>query len=77
MSTDHNTVCGASPILTEAEAIQWLRLDVDGPKDPAGTLKFYRQSKLLRGVRIGRQFRYPVAELEAFVQRLLERKKDE
>ncbi len=62
-----------SPILTEAEAIHWLRLDVKGPKNPSGTLKFYRDRGLLRGVRIGRQFRYPITELEKFVARLVER----
>ncbi len=62
-----------SPILTEAEVIHWLRLDENGPKDPRGTLKFYRQAKLLRGVRIGRQYRYPLQELEKFVVRLVER----
>ena len=29
-------------LLTEQEAIRFLRLDVDGPKDPSATLKHYR-----------------------------------
>jgi hypothetical protein len=62
-----------SPVLTEEETIRWLRLDVNGPKNPAGTLKHYRQAKLLRAVRIGRQWRYSVAELHKFLERLAER----
>jgi len=75
--TENAGLALGSKILTETEAISYLRLDIDGPRDPRGTLKFYRQAKLLRGVRIGRQYRYPIAELEAFVQRLLDRKNDE
>lgn len=62
-----------SPVLTEEEAIAWLRLDVDGPRNPRGTLKFYRQRKLLRAVRIGRQWRYTLSELNAFLERLLQK----
>lgn len=63
-----------TPLLTEAELIRWLRLDEPGgPKNPSGTIRFYRQRGLLKGVRIGRHLRYPVAEAEAFVQRLVER----
>lgn len=63
-----------SPVLTEREAAEWLRLtEPDGPRDWRGTLKYYRDAKLLRGVRIGRQYRYPIAELEKFLVRLLER----
>ena len=63
----------ASPVLTEAEAIRWLRLDANGPKNPRGTLKFYRQAKLLKAVRIGRQWRYTLPELNRFLERLAER----
>jgi hypothetical protein len=63
-----------SPILTEAEAIRWLRLDLpDGPRNPKGTLKFYRQAKLLKAVRIGRQWRYTLPALHAFLERLAAR----
>jgi hypothetical protein len=63
-----------SPILSEAEAIAWLKLDgPHGPKDPSATLKFYRSKGLLRGARIGRSLKYPRWELEAFVRRLVER----
>lgn len=63
-------------ILTEVEAIKYLRLDVDGPKKPSNTLKYYRDRGLLRAVRIGRNLRYPRAELDAMVQNLLTRRDD-
>ena len=66
-----------SPVLTEAETIRWLRLDVGGPKDPSGTLKYYRQRGLLRAVRIGRHLRYTVPELNAFLGRMAEKSKCE
>lgn len=63
-----------TPLLTEAEAIRYLRLDEpDGPRDPSGTLRYYRQRGLLRGVRVGRQMRYTRWELEQFLHRLAER----
>ncbi len=63
-----------TPILTEAEAIRWLRLDgSNGPRDPAGTLRYYRERGLLRAIRIGRRNRYYLPELERFAERLLER----
>ncbi len=54
-------------ILTETEAIQFLRLDVDGPKDPTLTLRYYREQGLLRGIRIGKRYRYSKNELLRFV----------
>jgi len=67
-----------SPLLTAKEAATWLRLtEADGPKCWEGTLKFYRSRGLLRGVKVGRQMRYPVKELERFVDRLLERSEKE
>jgi hypothetical protein len=66
------TPCPA--ILTEEEAIRYLRLDVRGPQNPAGTLKYYRDCGVLRAVRIGRQMRYPRKELDAMVEKLLERR---
>jgi hypothetical protein len=59
-------------ILTEEEAIRYLRLDKEGPRYPANTLKYYRDIDVLRGVRIGRHMRYPRRELDAMVERLLE-----
>ena len=63
-------------ILTEQEAILYLRLDINGPQNPSGTLKFYRQKGFLRGVRIGRNLRYPRKELDSMIDKLLEKKED-
>lgn len=45
-------------VLTSEEVIHFLRLDVDGPKSPEKTLEYYREKKLLRGVKLGQQMRY-------------------
>ncbi len=64
----------ASPILSEQEAIHWLKLDgPDGPKDPRATLKFYRQRGLLKAAKIGRTLKYPVWELQEFVRKSVAR----
>ena len=55
-------------LLTEFETIIYLRLDIDGPKDPSATLKHYRDKKLLRGTRIGRKYRYSRLELLKFIE---------
>ena len=63
-------------LLTEDEAIRFLRLDVNGPDNPGGTLKYYRDRGVLRGVRIGRNLRYPREELNLMVDKLLEKRGD-
>jgi len=60
-------------LLTEDEAIRYLRLDIDGPHNPNGTLKYYRDQGVLRAVRIGRNLRYPRKELDQMVEKLLDR----
>ena len=60
-------------LLTEEEAIRYLRLDINGPKNPGGTLKYYRDQGVLRAVRIGRKLRYPRTELDGMIQKLLHR----
>ncbi len=60
-------------LLTEDEAIRYLRLDIDGPHNPKGTLKYYRDQGVLRAVRIGRNLRYPRKELDLMVVKLLDR----
>lgn len=63
-----------SPLLTEPEAVHWLRLDEPGgPSCPEASLKRYRDIGLLRCVRVGRSARYHIADLEAFLDRLRER----
>ena len=60
-------------LLTEDEAIRYLRLDINGPQNPSGTLKYYRDRGLLHGVRIGRNLRYPRKELDSMIDKLLEK----
>ena len=60
--------CGE--LLTEAEAIRYLRLDIDGPAKPSLTLRYYREKGLLRGTQVGRRIRYRRIELERFLERL-------
>lgn len=57
-------------LLTEDEAIVFLRLDVDGPKHPAKTLARYRDLGLLKATRVGRRLRYRIEDLRAFLAEL-------
>jgi len=63
----------APELLTEEEAIRFLRLDLDGPKDPSKTLAYYRGKKLLCATRVGRKLRYQRTELLKFLDKLTER----
>jgi hypothetical protein len=63
-------------LLTEDEAIRYLRLDVSGPQNPQGTLKYYRDQGVLRAVQVGRNLRYPRKELDLMVEKLLEKRGD-
>ena len=58
-------------LLTEAEAIRYLRLDIKGPSNPSNTLKYYRDQGVLRAIHIGRNLRYPRKELDLMVEKLL------
>jgi len=55
-------------VLTEEEAIRYLRLDIGGPKNPANTLRYYRERGKLRGTRIGNRIRYTRKALDAFLE---------
>lgn len=69
MATEH-----PSPLLTQEEAIAWLRLDESGgPSCPEASLKRYRDIGLLKCVRVGRSARYHIDDLRAFLDRLRER----
>ena len=57
-------------VLTEEEAIRYLRLDVDGPEHPENTLRYYREKKLLKGTRIGKRIRYTRRSLDEFLERM-------
>ena len=45
-------------VLTEDEAIRYLRLDLEVSSDPRQTLKYYRDKGELVAIRIGRKNRY-------------------
>ncbi len=54
-------------LLTEEEAIRYLRLDIDGPGNPRLTLRYYREKGVLRPSRVGRRLRYRRVELDRFL----------
>jgi hypothetical protein len=62
-------------LLNEQETIILLRLDTDGPTDPARTLKHYRDKGLLHPTRIGKKLRYSKKELLNFIDLMTERAK--
>ena len=62
-------------LLTEQEVICFLRLDIDGPENPARTLKHYRDKGLLHSTRIGKTNRYSKTELLKFIDIMTDRKK--
>ena len=60
-------------LLTEKEAIRFLRLDQDGPANPSNTLKYYRDQGLLRATQIGKRLRYQRTELLAFLDKMTDK----
>jgi transposase len=59
------------PLLTEEEAIRYLRLDtIRGLKNPAETLARYRATGLLRGTQVSKSIFYRRIELDRFLDRL-------
>jgi len=63
---------GDEELLTEEEAIRYLRLDIDGPAKPSLTLRYYREKGLLRATRVGRRLRYRRVELDRLLECLTE-----
>ena len=61
-------------LLTEEEAIIFLRLDIDGPKNAKLTLKYYRDNDLLCPTKIGKRNRYQRTELLSFLDKLTNNK---
>ena len=59
-------------LLTEEEAIRYLRLDTIKIKNPAATLRRYREAGLLRAVQISKSVFYEVTELRRLVTQLKE-----
>ena len=60
-------------LMTEAEAIKYLRLDTVGHRHPERTLKHYRDRKLLRPTRVGKKLFYSRWELETFIKKVTEK----
>ncbi len=63
-------------LLTEDEAIRYLRLDANGCNNPKATLKYYRDQGVLQAVQIGKKLVYPRKELDSMVEKLLEKRGD-
>jgi hypothetical protein len=59
-------------LLTEQEAIRYLRLDLVDIEDPGQTLRYYRKQGLLRATQVGKCIRYRRIELERLLERLTE-----
>ena len=59
-------------LLTEDEAIRFLRLDGINAEDPANTLRYYRKKGFLRATQVGKCIRYRRIELEKFLEKLTE-----
>lgn len=59
-------------LLTENEAIRYLRLDIIDVESPEETLRRYRKMGLIRGTQVGKCVRYRRAELERFLERITE-----
>jgi hypothetical protein len=57
-------------LLTEEEAIRYLRLDTIDIANPADTLRRYRNLGLLRGTQVSKKVFYLRAELDAFLVRV-------
>jgi hypothetical protein len=63
----------APSLLTEEEAIKFLRIDATGVRFPRDAFQRYRKSGQIVGKRIGRCVRYPVSEVMRFVRELPDR----
>ena len=57
-------------LLTEEEAIRFLRLDGINAENPANTLRYYRKKGFLRATQVGKCIRYRRIELEKLLERL-------
>jgi hypothetical protein len=58
-------------LLTEDEAIRYLRLDtITGLKNPGETLARYRAQGMLRGTQVSKRIFYRRVELDRFLERV-------
>jgi hypothetical protein len=60
-------------LLTEAEAIRYLRLDTIEIRNPSDTLRRYREQGMLRGTQVSKRIMYRRIELDRLLERLTER----
>lgn len=54
-------------LLTESEAVRFLRIDQINVKNPGDSLRRYRDMGALRAVQISRSVFYPLPELKRFI----------
>ena len=59
-------------LLTEEEAITFLRIDQMQVKNPSATLRRYRDGGLLKAIQISRELLYPLSSLINFIERQIE-----
>ena len=59
-------------LLTEGEAIRYLRLDTVGIAKPAESLRYYREKGLLRATQVSKRLFYRRVELDRLLDRLTE-----
>ena len=57
-------------LLTEEEAIRYLRLDTIDIKNPAETLQRYRKEGHLKGTQVSKRVFYLRSELDEFLKRM-------
>ena len=57
-------------LLTEAEAIRYLRLDTINIGNPSESLRRYRERGMLRGTQVSKRVMYRRVELDRFLGRL-------
>jgi hypothetical protein len=57
-------------VLTEDEAVRYLRLDLVGHKSPAATLRYYREKKKLKATRISKKLFYTRKSLNEFLEEM-------
>ena len=59
-------------LLTEGEAIRYLRLDTVGIAKPAESLRYYREKGVLRATQVSKRLFYRRVELDRLLDRLTE-----
>ena len=62
-------------LLTEDEAIRYLRLDIDACSDSKQTLKYYRDKGELIAIKVGKKNRYRRQDLDDFLAQKSEAKR--